>query len=116
MNRITSGLMALRRALRRQRTAEPAVRKMLDLATCHLPSSEFGDEMNSWDGVIAFPNREYGWILWVPDDPEEESADYDGEVPAEVLRIQLYARQHGCDYVMFDRDGPVDGNLPTWDW
>lgn len=93
-----------------------AIRKMLDLSTAHLPQA-YGDAdgLTSVDGVVAY-TTEYGFITWVPDDPQDNADAYDGMVPSSVLTIQKYARALGCDYVLFDRDGPVNPNLPTWEW
>lgn len=35
-----------------------------------------------------------------------------------LVVILNYAREaQGCDWVRFDRDGPLlDGGFPTWDW
>ncbi len=100
--------------------------KVLDLSTSHLPEKVMNEPLNSIDGVIAYEHGEYGYLLWVPDDPQEHADDYpnpadddassDEGVPAEVLAVQLYARSLGCDYVLFDRDGDTDDALPTWKW
>lgn len=110
---------------------EPASRiiKVLDLSTAHLPESLMNGPigpLNSIEGVIAYAHGEYGFLLWVPDDPQEHADDYpnpadddvcsDEGVPAEVLAVQLYARGLGCDYVLFDRDADTNADLPTWDW
>lgn len=89
-----------------------AIRKMLDLSTAHLPES-LGTDLTAEYGVTAY-RTEYGFLMWVPDDPSEVNDD--ASVPSEVLIIQKYARALGCDYVLFDRDGPINPNLPTWEW
>jgi hypothetical protein len=86
---------------------------MLDLSTAHLPE-QILNNLNGYDGVIA-TEREYGALLHVPSDPAETEQDY-GTIPTEVLAVQLYARRHGCDYVLFDADAEIDDNLPSWDW
>jgi hypothetical protein len=53
--------------------------------------------------------------MWVPPDPDCHAADYP-QLPAEVLTVQRYAREHACDYVLFDQDADVIDDLPTWDW
>ena len=92
----------------------PRRRLILDLSTSHLPE-HLGTDLNAHDAVVAY-NLEYGWLMWVPDDPVVDDDDPMGRVPSEVLLIQLYARRWGCDYVLFDADGPVDPNLPAWEW
>ena len=91
----------------------PAVRLILDLSTAHLPATD-RDDLNGVDGVLAY-RMQHGWLMWAPDDPDE-SASVEMDPPPEwVLVIQRYAREHGCDYVMFDSDARVDPALPWWD-
>lgn len=54
---------------------------------------------------------EHGFLLWVPDSPEQAEGTH-----AAVLKIQLFARKHGCDYVLLDSDGPEEVELSTFDW
>jgi len=94
----------------------PQIRSILDLSTAHLPE-EFGQTLHELDGVIADLKGEYGYLMWVPPDPERWAWEsVDGPAPAEILTVQVYARRFGCDYVLFDRDGPVNPDLPVWDW
>jgi hypothetical protein len=107
---------------------EGRVRRVLDASTEHLPR-QIAAQLPSWPGVIAYPlstsDEHFGWLLWVPDDPEARAAEYpddpDSEdsqdgVPAEVLTLWRYARSLGCDYVLLDRDAERIDGLPTWDW
>lgn len=111
------------------------IRTFLDLNTQHLPEHTVR-ELDAIDGVVAYDLDGSGWLLWVPDDPDEHAADYQGDciltaenmateddctththepgIPAEVLAVQRHARSLGCDFVLLDRDGPHDPDLPTW--
>lgn len=94
-----------------------AIRKVLDLSTMHL-TPEVLEDLTGFDGVVAY-TLDIGYLLWVPEDPEDHAADYGDEeecdgVPDHVLAIQLYARRHGADYVLLDRDGPKNEELPTF--
>jgi hypothetical protein len=93
------------------------VRLFLDLSTDHLPRDpDDPDERvnpNSFDGVTAYRLR-YGWLMWVPDDPDESAAVMDEEVPPEILTIQRYARRLGCDYVLFDDEARQVDDLPIF--
>lgn len=91
----------------------PNISLLLDLSTAHLPE-HLRDDLGETDGVTArcLP---FGWLMWVPDDPAAEAAEYGSDFPAEVLVIQQYARSLRCDYVLLDRDADTDGQLPTWD-
>lgn len=91
------------------------VRKFLDLSTGHLHQHVMNGPLNSFDGVIAYEDEDGAW-LWVPtDELEQHVVDYP-EVPPEVVVIWRHAIELDCDYVRFDRDGPKDSALPTWDW
>lgn len=59
---------------------------------------------------------EYGWLMWVPSDPDDSAALDADDIPLVILDVQLYARKHDCDYVLFDPDAEIDPNLPTWEW
>ncbi len=113
--------------------SSPRIIRMLDLSTAHLPK-EVAEDLTAYDGVIAYPlstsDAEYGWLLWVPEHPDQRAADYgeadadpqdviDGTadgIPAAVLAIWHYARAAGCDYVLLDRGAERVAGLPTWDW
>ena len=92
----------------------PPVRRLLDLSTAHLPQHLGSDGLSAADGVTAY-QLAYGWLMWVPEDPDRHAADYP-ELPPEVLTVQRYARRHGCDYVLFDRDADTVADLPTFTW
>ncbi len=92
---------------------KPRIIKMLDATTGHLPQ-EICQDLNGYDGVIA-TDRTYGWLLWVPEDPAEHAGET-GDVPAEVVALQVFARGLGCDYVLLDRDADRVDGLPHWDW
>jgi hypothetical protein len=92
----------------------PVIRTFLDLSTAHLPQ-QVCDRLSAQPGVIAYQTI-HGWLLWVPDDPDDSSAGGGEPVPDVVLAIQRYARALGCDYVLVDADGDEVDDLPTWHW
>jgi hypothetical protein len=83
---------------------------VLDLSTAHLPA-RLRDELSAHEAVVA-DRHEFGWWLWVPDDPHD-SALWE-RPPAEILEIQTFSRARGCDWVRFDVDGDTDPDLPTF--
>lgn len=91
------------------------IRKFLDLSTAHLPRHIIGI-LNSFENIVAYNHTEYGTFMWVPDDPQESNDGMAEPIPVEVVAVQLYARNLGCDYVLFDRDAEIDDALPSWDW
>ncbi len=90
------------------------VRSFLDLSTAHLPEHLGSHGLSGHDGVTA-SEPTYGWLMWVPPDPQTHADDHP-DLPPEVLAIQRYARGLDCDYVRFDADADRVDDLPTWDW
>lgn len=94
----------------------PTIRHILDLSTSHLPQRFFEEGCD----LTGRHQIDYGMLLWVPDDPTDINnlgADEESDDAApEIVRLRVYAREHGCDYILLDRDGEVDPNLPTWEW
>ncbi len=97
----------------------PEIRKLLVLSTAHLPQPHLDADLGGpvdtslW-GAAVITLTEHGAFLWVPDEPLESSGD--GLTPQLVLDIQVFARANGCDYVMFDADGPKVAALQLFDW
>jgi hypothetical protein len=57
------------------------------------------------DSMVVYPTA-YGWLAWVYDELGGEDAD---EVPLELDRIFLFARNQGVEWIEFDRDaGTID--------
>jgi hypothetical protein len=98
------------------RPADAVIRTFLDLSTAHLPEHLGSHGLSGEDGVTAY-QLPYGWLMWVPPDPDAHAADYP-DLPAEVLAIKRYAHRLGGDYVLFHADADADqvGDLPTRDW
>ena len=92
----------------------PLIRTFHDLSTAHLPE-EVCDRLSAQPGVDAYSTT-YGWLMWIPDDPDEHSLSSDEPTPDVVLSIQRYARAMDCDYVLFDANADQVDDLPTWPW
>ncbi|GAB2717052.1 DUF5983 family protein [Kitasatospora kifunensis] len=90
----------------RGRTTGPNIRSFLDLSTGHL-TPEVRADLDDYEDVVAYRTT-YGWLLYASEDPE-------GEWPPELLPIVRLARDHGCEYVLFDADAPVVDALPVFD-
>jgi hypothetical protein len=95
------------------------VRKFLDLSTVHLTPEqrEYGGrdgDSASWGGAIV-DVRKYGFWMWVPDDPKESSRTMEERVPKNLLAVKIYARRHGCDYVLFDTDAERNRDVEAFD-
>lgn len=58
---------------------------------------------------------EYGWLVYVPQEPVSEFAE-PGEWPDELLPIIELARVKGCFYILFDADACTTELFRTFDW
>lgn len=87
-------------------------RRFLCLSTRHLTAEQGGS--NEIEGCVTYA-EENGLFLWVPNNPVESDCMED-RVPPEILRLQILAREHDCDYILFDCDGPEVEGIPKWEW
>ncbi len=89
------------------------VRLFLDANTRHLEKPdrrflEFSADPGKRDGIAAMAGT-YGWFVYAHDDRCCEGI-------SDVLwTIFEHARAVGCDYVLFDADGPVLEGLPVFE-
>lgn len=75
------------------------VRKFLDLSTAHLkPGTREEWTLNRPTHVHA---TEYGFFVWAGDRNDEMTDD---GWPEEAVACRRFARQQGCDYLLFDAD------------
>lgn len=89
------------------------IAQVLLLSTSHLGAAiSTGDDpmMNTVASMVG----EHGWLVFtgghLPVVANEPAA-------MQVLRdLLLFAKQHGCTYVLFDSDGPTLSQFPTYDW
>ena len=64
-----------------------------------------------WDGASF--SSEYGYIIYAP--PAAEGLRIDS-YPDELKALLCFAREHDCDYLKLDRDGPTITRFPTYRW
>ena len=89
------------------------VRLFLDASTRHLEKAdrlflEFSADPGKRDGLAAMAGT-YGWFVYAHDDRCCEGI-------SDVLwAIFERARALGCDYVLFDADGPVLEGMPVFE-
>ena len=95
-------------------TVRLTIRKMLEASTAHLtPDLNIPGALKA--RVSGVYENDYGYLLWVPDNPLESSNAQEEPDPACVLEIRLCARRLGCDYVLLDTDAPLVDCLPVYD-
>jgi len=98
-----------------------STRKLLDLCTSHV-TEEVGrllDAMSThdtsaqyidWRDYVVMSPWAYGWWVWAH---QEDNLD---ELP-ECLRAAIeLAKQHGCEWILFDCDTAPIEELPTYEW
>ncbi|WNV83096.1 hypothetical protein [Umezawaea sp. Da 62-37] len=92
-----------------------AIRTFLDLSTGHL-REQTCRHLADYKGIIAHEFT-YGWLMYIhdPDDDSVEPIDQ-ADWPDELAPIIQLAQASGCDYVLFDADGPHADNLPVFAW
>ncbi len=90
----------------------PNLRSFMDLSTAHLSLSTrewlercaIEDNYSHW--VASTP---YGFFTYCDEENAEDS------IPADAFACMTYARQHGADYILFDRDADQLTDLPTFE-
>lgn len=92
------------------------IRKMLDLSTAHLPPKFFdegegGEELRRL--LVAAYLTSNGMMLWVPQNPGDAAEVTN--VPPEALKLWIYARSLGCDWVLLDCDADELSELPVYE-
>jgi len=60
--------------------------------------------------LIASRWSSYGWWVWAN---VEDGRD---NMPADLIACLDYAREHGCRWILFDCDGPLERDLTRYDW
>lgn len=64
-------------------------------------------------GTPDAPNNEcYGWFVYLP---RVIPAVSKSDLPADLLGVLQYARNHGCQVLCLDSDGPIISALKTYD-
>jgi hypothetical protein len=100
------------------------VHRMLVVSTSHvteqtalaLPQTHsdllIGDITETWWPTFV---RDEGWVFHVPPEKEWFDERY-RDAPKDLYTVLDTARQHECEWLMFDSDGPVVDHLPNWEW
>lgn len=89
--------------------AEPEIERLLVLSTTHITEHTCNTCLRAQnDSTPVYEKGGYGWFVyvdaWFPDTPED------------LNRTMTFAREKGCEWVMFDSDGPTIEQLPSYDW
>ncbi|WP_103727305.1 hypothetical protein [Novosphingobium sp. HII-3] len=86
--------------------------KMLVLSTSHM-SPQTAQQWVPTCPWACFNKGGYGWFMYVCDDCAITEAE---DVPLEIRSAVHVAKREGCQWIMWDCDGPVLEELPEYDW
>ena len=89
------------------------IARMMVLSTGHLTERTRNTWIKEECPWACFEKGEYGWFMYVCDDMGICEAP---DVPIELRSALHVARLRGCEWIMFDRDGPEIEDLPYYDW
>lgn len=89
------------------------VLKVLDLSNRHLSDIVFTRVyMNTLPRPVSVMRDEQGFLIntaWL-------ASAAAAELPASLKACLERAAKIGCSYALFDRDGPIDDELPLYEW
>lgn len=80
--------------------------RMLVLSTTHIP--EYAVSRRGWSHDWLEPVN-HGWLM-------RATVITQGTFDIHLGAVLAFAQNAGCDYVLFDQDGPVIDELETFDW
>lgn len=100
------------------------IEKMLVLSTVHVPPAlarvlDAAIEDRIIGGVLPFNMamaRDEGWLFMIPERDGWFVSELLASLPAGLSAPFTVAMNEGCQWLLFDRDGPEEPNLPTYDW
>lgn len=83
---------------------------MMVLSNSHVSSASAKHlESVTARGLPIVEGRDNGWWVYL-------NSDEPMDCPQDLLDTISHARDRGCVWLMLDRDGPVNQNLPTFEW
>jgi hypothetical protein len=100
------------------------ISKLVTLSTSHLSqttANNLPSGRGDHQGVVGTPDwwpqfsRDEGWLFWVPTDEAAFQSIY-AESPKDLLDVLMYVRNSGCEWLLFDSDGPLCDVLYQYEW
>ncbi|WP_228244185.1 hypothetical protein [Porphyrobacter sp. GA68] len=88
------------------------IARSLVLSTAHMHPATARDWMPRCPWA-CFEKGDYGWFMHVCDDVGITEAH---AVPLEIRSAIHVAKREGCQWIMWDYDGPLVAELPEYDW
>ena len=88
------------------------VRRFLDLSTAHLALEDrtclIGAAQAGVRGEVCCGAMPYGWFVYAHDERPD--------IADTLWALMVEARRQGCEYLLFDADGPALPDFPCFDW
>jgi len=98
----------------------PEISKVMTLSTAHIPEKV---AQNPKEHTTCTPAVRYEGFLVATYPAGSPFSMYrsnlhqnDLHTHPHLLECMKFARKYGCAYILFDRDGPVQPELPTYYW
>lgn len=90
------------------------ISKMLTVSTAHISptNAELLDE--GVKDLIVYKKDDYGWFINVPSYDIEKGSLSICALP--IHRLIVFAKDLGCDWLCFDRDGEILDYFSTYGW
>ena len=97
------------------------ISKMLTLSTAHITVQAINEleedaDAKSAFGPVVYKKAGYGFFIYVPKDMELWEETKKEIRSKDILDVMEYARAAGCEWLMIDRDGPVEDDLTVYEW
>ena len=104
-----------------------SIEKMLVVSTSHLREATANLLNSEAEEAPPFCNimeegwgpafvRDAGWIFYVSPLAENGEPDEPENLPPELSKLFMFARENGCEWVMLDSDGPELDELEAFVW
>ena len=97
------------------------ISKMLTVSTAHITEGTAELLDNDRLDIIVYPKDEYGWFITFEENiancynSDKNKSNY-SYVPKDLLKLLMFAKDLGCDWLCLDRDGDILDYLDTYDW
>ena len=101
---------------------EYEIHKTLVASTAHITGEDNDQLIHDTDtnltaNLIVYRYGDYGYIIFIPEIEEPDTKEAIAEVYSESFRkLMDITREQECIYLRVDYDGPIYGNLPTYEW
>ena len=93
------------------------VEKILVLSTCHVSTETAHGFVNKrFDDSLVVVDRKTGWFINVVGVQTDGTGKIDSGCPDDLMTCIRLAQENDCEWLLLDRDGPIEADLPTFDW